>query len=49
VRAQLEEGRASRLRIIGRRHRARRVERNLHDDAQRRLIGLRIAIQGHPR
>jgi signal transduction histidine kinase len=46
VRAQLEEVRASRLRIIEAADtERRRIERNLHDGAQQRLIGLRIAIQ----
>ncbi|MGZ4108100.1 MAG: sensor histidine kinase [Actinomycetota bacterium] len=45
VRAQLEEVRASRQRIIeaGDRER-RRVERNLHDGAQQRLVTLSLAI-----
>jgi len=45
VRAQLEEVRASRQRIVeaGDRER-RRVERNLHDGAQQRLITLSLAL-----
>jgi signal transduction histidine kinase len=45
VRAQLEEVRASRQRIVeaGDRER-RRVERNLHDGAQQRLVTLSLAI-----
>jgi signal transduction histidine kinase len=45
VRAQLEEVRASRQRIVeaGDRER-RRVERNLHDGAQQRLVSLSLAI-----
>src|SRR5262249_28244133 len=45
VRAQLEEVRASRQRIVeaGDRER-RRVERNLHDDAQQRLMTLSLAL-----
>ena len=45
IRAQLEEVRASRQRIVeaGDRER-RRVERNLHDGAQQRLVTLSLAI-----
>jgi signal transduction histidine kinase len=45
VRAQLEEVRASRQRIVeaGDRER-RRVERNLHDGAQQRLVSLSLAL-----
>ena len=45
IRAQLEEVRASRQRIVeaGDRER-RRVERNLHDGAQQRLVGLTLSL-----
>ena len=45
VRAQLEEVRASRQRIVeaGDRER-RRVERNLHDGAQQRLVTISLAL-----
>ena len=45
IRAQLEEVRASRQRIVeaGDRER-RRVERNLHDGAQQRLVSLSLAL-----
>src|SRR5438874_8300247 len=45
VRAQLEEVRASRQRIVeaGDRER-RRVERNLHDGAQQRLVTVSLAL-----
>jgi signal transduction histidine kinase len=46
LRAQLEEVRASRARIVsaGDAER-RRLERDLHDGAQQRLLGVRLALQ----
>ena len=46
LRAQLEEVRASRARIIEAGDAERlRVERDLHDGAQQRLLGIRLALQ----
>lgn len=46
VRAQLEEVRASRLRIVEAADEERqRIERNLHDGAQARLLSLSLALQ----
>jgi signal transduction histidine kinase len=46
VRAQLEEVRASRLRIVEAGDAARkRVERDLHDGAQQRLVGLSLGLR----
>lgn len=46
VKAQLEEVRASRQRIVSAAdEERRRVERNLHDGAQQRLVGLAMALR----
>ena len=46
VRAQLEEVRASRVRIVEAAHaERRRVERDLHDGAQQRLVALAMRLQ----
>jgi signal transduction histidine kinase len=46
LRAQLQEVRASRARIVAAADaERRRIERDLHDGAQQRLLGLRLALQ----
>jgi signal transduction histidine kinase len=46
LRAQLEEVRASRARIVQAADaERRRIERDLHDGAQQRLLGIRLALQ----
>jgi signal transduction histidine kinase len=46
LRAQLESLRASRARIVeGGDHERRRLERDLHDGAQQRLVGLSLALR----
>jgi signal transduction histidine kinase len=46
LRAQLEEVRASRTRLVQAQDaERRRIERDLHDGAQQRLLGIRLALQ----